>query len=612
MRLETYCLSKRALIVSSSGHDCEPKQASQADDDDVVTQHPVAAVSPRNEAERTTSYEPAPCDVEDEIKTSSPDSSLWSGFGSLQVGDNAYVCRCQVREPRIVRLSGHLLGSLLIRVTGDPQAVLCNISCCKRENLTWSLTYYVPRWMLGGGFGVSMLVSNPSRIGISLSFPRLLPPDADFFVAIRNGDCGSIQKLLSSGRASVFDIVAPYGLTPVDLSILYGQAETRRLLVANGAEQLPSPPGMWLVSDVFTYFKNCSLIESSLSAGVVVSDVVRLQARCHDEHGLNNYIEVVLSDEACSTPLHKIVLGLSLQPLEDLLTTTAAAAIIINTTDAFQRTALHWAVETRHRSAVASLLLRGADPCLGDSCGMTPLHLAASQGDLPTIDMLIQAGANLEAADKFGCTSLHFACTTGDTATITHLLDRGADIGAQNMYGEGVITLAVRAFNRASRNAALFVLLARGATLNGLDHWGCNQLSDAIFMSSAETVAFLVRSMGLDACRQLMPGAKTVLHVAARNADLPTIEALLGCAAQLDVDPDAVDSNGLTAREYLERRKDAAALSEPFCALLATVGGYRRRREMGPRWCDEEIDDDDNELFFDAEEYIAVTATSCE
>ena len=489
--------------------------------------------------------------------------------------NSACYCQCHRRASREVRIVSRLFGVMVVRTWRDQRHVFCDNCVCPREDATWSLTYYAPRRLLDSA--LSLAISKHSRIQISLSFPRIVPPNAELFVAIGKGDYVGVQQLLSSGLASVFDIVAPYGLTPVDFAIIHGQRDTRKLLVNNGALQLPSPR-TFFASDTFTYFSNCSLTESQIPAGTVVMDIVRLQARCYEELRLENYHDIAWRRETNCTQLIKSVLGLSLQPIDDVVEDEPQC---VNAVDSFRRTALHWAVATGKNDAVRKLLLYKADANLGDCHDMTPLHLAASKGNLYGIDALTSAGANVDAGDKYGMTPLHYACQTGATEAVTLLLTKHASLSTRTVFAEGPAIIGLRGFERHRRLQILKAIQAGGASLYEVNAWGINTIGAALLVSSHETVSFLVKALPHH-CGELAPDKKTLLHIAALHSDLDTVETLIGCAENLDTDPDLVDSKGMTALQYIRRRKDVAVIFAPFCTLIETVRGYRQRKADMP------------------------------
>ena len=107
----------------------------------------------------------------------------------------------------------------------------------------------------------------------------------------------------------------------------------------------------------------------------------------------------------------------------------------------FYQTALHCAVEGRHRMACAASLLRhGANPNARDYKDDTPLHCAASRNWYTGIvPLLINAGGNPTLRNKAGQTPLHIALNLHSKPMVEALLTGGAclsNIGT--LYSEQV------------------------------------------------------------------------------------------------------------------------------------------------------------------------------
>jgi ankyrin repeat protein len=88
----------------------------------------------------------------------------------------------------------------------------------------------------------------------------------------------------------------------------------------------------------------------------------------------------------------------------------------VERTDAYQWTALHYAVFYGHLGVCRPLLNWGAtvDP-LNDSKS-TPLHYAASMGRMRVVMLLVERGADVRLKDQFGRTAEDVAL--GDTKEV--------------------------------------------------------------------------------------------------------------------------------------------------------------------------------------------------
>lgn len=292
-----------------------------------------------------------------------------------------------------------------------------------------------------------------------------------------------MKELLASGRASVADIAAPYGLTALNLAMLYGQTEASQLLIAEGAPQIPS--SSWAVSDLWEYIACCPLIESSMTVCAVVNDFVKLYAPERRADGLESCQEEVRLEAVNLSRLHKSVLRVSCEQVDSII---PACQDIIDEVDSFGRTALYWASKTDQTSVVQKLLLHGADPRISDRNGATPLHIAAGLGIVECVETLVASGAIIEAKDRLGGSPLHYACANGQLRTIRSLLYHGADCDAQNFLGETSILYAIH----ARQIEAVQTLVSCGASLQAVDTWGYIPVLDAAFTDSHEALGLLL------------------------------------------------------------------------------------------------------------------------
>lgn len=470
-------------------------------------------------------------------------------------------CQCHRRSVRLIRLAHGTLGSLFISRSGSlSQPGMCTrIGCASRSVPSFSVLYFVPRWL--SLTSIFLTLSNPGRPQISLSFPRVLPPDSEFFECIRTGQCGRVKELLTLGSAHVADIVSPYGISALHLAMIYGQVGVSRLLIAADASQIPSH-WSWVRSDVWEYFARYSLLQSSMSSHAVLQDVVR---HLTPDSGTNRPeidAEIIRLEGENLSRMHKVVLRLSSETYESVARESQG---LLNEVDSYNRTPLYWAARTGNEEAVRTLLLYGADTEICDHNGDTPLHVAAGYGFLECARLLASSGARLESMDRLGGTPLHHACSNGHVGIIESLLDFGAELAATNCLGETAIFYA----SHARQVGAVKCLVERGTSLKHIDEWGYTPVLDMVMTDSHEALAFLL-SQGSDMNTRLFDG-KTFWHIAAQHSDLRTIKILLNADLR-GLDPEAVDNAGFRPAEYLSQRKDKAEVSDPFRALMLRGG----------------------------------------
>lgn len=394
-----------------------------------------------------------------------------------------------------------------------------------------------------------------------MSFPRVMPPGSEFFVCIRAGHCERMRQLLEAGTASVADIVAPYGLTPLALAIMYEHVDACRLLIEAGG-QLLSPNYTWSREDLWRYIAYFSPVKSSYTAGAMLQDEVRWCLPQSQRKTMHSCIIQQGFERDSYTRLHKCILGLTSESAEII---GQLSKLFIDETDSIGRTALHWAAYMGSVQNIDVLLRCGANPNSTDYTSTTPLHAAAGLGSVACVDALINGGASMDPRDRFGATPLHYASAQGHMDVVEVLLDRGADCEAQNYFGETPISYAI--FGR--RTNVIRGFLDRTGALEYVDKWGFTPVLDAVFEDSHEALELLLQLDMTNTSGKLFDG-KTLLHVAAINSDLKTIEILQN-ARLCGLDSTSVDIAGNTAMDYVRQRKDAADVVEPFGALLFSL-----------------------------------------
>lgn len=89
------------------------------------------------------------------------------------------------------------------------------------------------------------------------------------------------------------------------------------------------------------------------------------------------------------------------------------------------------------------LIIRGADPDLGDHTGETPMHWAAKAGGHEMVCLLLQKGAQSDVQDKWGRTPLSRAAERGHNVVVERLLADGcADSNIRDKRGRTPLSWA--------------------------------------------------------------------------------------------------------------------------------------------------------------------------
>ena len=188
-------------------------------------------------------------------------------------------------------------------------------------------------------------------------------------------------------------------------------------------------------------------------------------------------------------PIHKIVLKLSLQDLEEEILRNPDD---IDVPDATGRTALEWAAARGDDRAVTTLLSYGADPNVMDKKLNTPLTLASNQNHTVCVRLLLEAGANpdppLPTGIKFGSPLNRADRNASDPLLIKTLLDFNENIEASNV--DGVTPLLQVARGNSASHAML--LLEYRADINVTSKDGQTPLTTAIIYNNHKVLELLL------------------------------------------------------------------------------------------------------------------------
>lgn len=248
----------------------------------------------------------------------------------------------------------------------------------------------------------------------------------------------------------------------------------------------------------------------------------------HDKRGLSK--------------LHKIVLGLDPQPLQEYL---LSRQIDLNYVDNSNCTALTYAARRGDYDAVKLLLIAGANPNAAPSNYRPPLFSAVSAPSIACVKLLLRAGANIYALDQNGYQAVHIACY--DEAILEYLLKKGASINFSSKNGVTPLHFAVH-YQQAG---SIKILLERGAEVNTTDG------EETPFLNSlyrgSDSIMEMLLAHGADYTILLKP-KNSALHLAATYGGLRTIQILKAHKLR-SIDPDAPNYEGKTVLELARERE---------------------------------------------------------
>jgi ankyrin repeat protein len=324
-------------------------------------------------------------------------------------------------------------------------------------------------------------------------------------------------------------------------------------------------------------------------AWVTNRTIFRNLSLAHDHIFRHIDIQELAESQQYST-LHKIVLGLSKLDLEAQLT---ESTVDIETPDTLGQTPLWWASIRGDKKAVQSLLEHGASLDRRPQSYHSPLHVANS----PAIaKLLLDYGEQIDCRDGVGRTPLHRCAYRGDyrggsVDLLETLLDYGADVHAQTPAGHTALHYA----SMYGSVDYITQLLNRGAFIEARKQDGHTPLMEAIRCGQPRAVNLLLQDR---ADHMAVSGkGKTILHICASSGDISTLNILTSVRLPC-IDVDAKDEYGLTARYYLQQRKDITeGLETAFEELIKRIRQESTEDiDIGPDLYEDALEEQDVEM----------------
>ena len=497
-------------------------------------------------------------------KSSTP-STQSEGFG-VRVIPHAVACRhgccCACHSQQKVsspRIFDRVLGRLFIGYAGVPYlSPKCDNATCEKSRASkFSVEYWFPLGMFSSTI-IRMQAGYQPNTGalFQLQSLRSVPDNAQCVSFALNGNIEGLKHLFSHGLASPQDISPGRGYTLLRWALYGKQYSTCEFLINAGADADYRPLA---ASDNSPRIKACHfLLEGGLpDVGV---DALRLITKG------GHYDEFI--DDSRFTPTHRIVLGLSLKPLEEELILHPED---INVADAMGRTPLAWAAARGDTRALLILLSHGADPNIIDVQISGPVSNAAARGYTACVRLLLEAGADPDPPVPHGIkkgSPLNVAARNAtNVSLLKSLLDFGADVDSSGTDGNTALIHAARIDNASF--ALLF--LSYGADINAVSAVGATPLITAITYNSHNVLRLI-----LDHWREYSdcPRLKgpNLLQIAALYADIETIQ-ILANTDHLRVKHDKDYTIGDFSRRLRERPDTTEELALAFDNLLDTLNG---------------------------------------
>lgn len=377
------------------------------------------------------------------------------------------------------------------------------------------------------------------------------PPDPQatrMMELLRDGDRATFQKLLRQEPQAAL-LPGPGGSTPLMVAVLYGDAESVRLLLEAGADpnvrnEAGATALMWAVDDL---------------------DKTRLLLRCGADANAR-------SDDGRTPLLIATTRPQSYDVAKLLLDHGANLSMVVNTYRG-PMTPLRLAAESGDEALLRLLLDRGADAkAMG---GLLPLLAAMNAADANCVNLLIGSADRgaLKTAATFLVPPFGAPAALSDPQAVKKFFERGADIATKDPAGRTLLMLAASSDDVVPET--IKTLLQLGAEVNASSADGWTALDFARQQGSTPVVDLLIQAAAKPGRRSVTPekNSKPAATVrAAVERSLPLLQRAdvtflkkSGCVS--------CHHNSLTAMTVSAARKAGFAVDE--------TAARNQRQEIG-------------------------------
>ena len=383
------------------------------------------------------------------------------------------------------------------------------------------------------------------------------PPDptaTPIMRALRNGDRLAF-KTLARQLPNRGNLRGPGGTTPLMQAVLYGDAQSVRLLLNSGAEpnvrnEAGATPLMWAVNDLE---KTRLLLDRGADVNARSEDSRTALLIAAGRFGSREVVKLLLDRGADIKAISPGVGG-------DMTAVTEAARL-------------------GDETLLRLLMERGADL---KAAGPGPLAYAQYAQSEKCIDALT-AGANPE---MIGMGALFSAPPNLDATGVVRWLDRGADVNTKDPGGNTLLMLA--ASSDSIPVEAVKTLIARGADVNARNAVGRSAMDFAMLRGSTPVVDLLTNAGAKEATPFKITSAKPLPASSAREAIARSVSLLQksdtiflqksGCVS--------CHNNTLTAMAIAAVRKRGLPVDEQIASnqvkkIAAYIETWRERALQG-------------------------------
>eukprot|EP01056_Protomagalhaensia_sp_Gyna25_P001217 Protomagalhaensia_sp_Gyna_25__1216@NODE_1602_length_1698_cov_206_746835_g1308_i0_p1_GENE_NODE_1602_length_1698_cov_206_746835_g1308_i0NODE_1602_length_1698_cov_206_746835_g1308_i0_p1_ORF_typecomplete_len423_score70_27Ank_2/PF12796_7/8_8e17Ank_2/PF12796_7/2_4e11Ank_2/PF12796_7/2_9e09Ank_2/PF12796_7/4e12Ank_2/PF12796_7/3_1e02Ank_5/PF13857_6/0_00028Ank_5/PF13857_6/2_7e09Ank_5/PF13857_6/3_6e11Ank_5/PF13857_6/0_0028Ank_5/PF13857_6/0_00016Ank_5/PF13857_6/23Ank_5/PF13857_6/9_7e09Ank_5/PF13857_6/5_6e10A len=258
-------------------------------------------------------------------------------------------------------------------------------------------------------------------------------------IAAEMGDSVAVAALLAAG--ATVNMSDSHGTPPLHLAAAGGATETVALLLAAGASPTDVARDGRNVLTAAAAAGQPSMVQQLVAAGALVNaqmastgeSPLMAAALSGSEETVSTLVEFGADAALRLHGSGHSALMLALQAGHDHLMAPLLKAGGLNVRDAFGRTALMLATESRRFPVAAALLTAGAAVDLADhEDRKTALHSAAAQGALLLVMKLMAHGADVNCKDSAGFTPLMRALANDQFLCAHQLLQGDAWIPEEN------------------------------------------------------------------------------------------------------------------------------------------------------------------------------------
>ena len=220
-------------------------------------------------------------------------------------------------------------------------------------------------------------------------------------------------KLKDNKSNSSYGIV---GWTPLHLAANYGQTESAELLVAAGAE-----------------------INSKFQKGHTPLDISIM----HGQAETAIYLEKQKAKSSELNPIHLAIIHSDIESLKEQLNKSVPIESRSDICEPPLNHAAFWGREETVKILIDNGLDINFTPKAVTRKSRSPLHIAARLGHLKVAQILISHGANVNIQDGYGDTPLYGAVSKGKKEIVELLVAKGAELEVKNSFGRTVLDNAI-------------------------------------------------------------------------------------------------------------------------------------------------------------------------